>query len=248
MRIENAFIPVSGVGEKTERTLWRNGITRWEEFEDGVVGDRTSERIGEFIRTARQRLDDGDARFFADRLPSGGLWRVYRNFESDTCFFDIETTGLDSDTSDVTTVSLHRDGDTRTLVRGRDLTRDALARELAGASVLVSFNGKRFDQPFLESNFDLDIDTPHLDLLYPCRRLDLTGGLKRIERDLGIGRDGMDVDGREAVRLWRQYEAGDQAALERLVRYNRHDAENLRTLLEHVHDALHDEVFATHLP
>lgn len=243
MRLENTFIGARGVGEKTERSLWEQGITHWDDVEDGVLGGKRGERLREFVEEARPRLDAGDADFFAGTLPSGCQWRLAENFREETCYFDIETTGLNERSAVVTTVSCHRDGETRTYVRGRDLTAGALHEELTGADLLVSFNGKRFDVPFLEHHFDLDVSTPHLDLMYPCRQADLTGGLKTIERDVGIARES-DVDGREAVRLWHQYEAGDEAALERLTRYNRLDAENLASLLDAVADRLHRDVFA----
>ncbi|MGB9867232.1 MAG: ribonuclease H-like domain-containing protein [Bacillota bacterium] len=53
----------------------------------------------------------------------------------------------------------------------------ALGPVLGGASGLVTFNGKRFDWPLLESRFILNRmsppleDPPHVDLLYPARRL-----------------------------------------------------------------------------
>ncbi|MFC7045751.1 ribonuclease H-like domain-containing protein [Halobacteriaceae archaeon GCM10025711] len=249
MRIENSFIPVSGVGEKTERRLWQRGVTHWDEFDGRGVGDRTAEKIASFIATARERLVDGDAAFFAEQFPSREHWRLYEDFRDDTVFFDIETTGLSQYANDVTTVSLHRDGETTTLVRGQDLTRERLVEAFADADLVVSFNGKRFDQPFLEHSFDLDLSVPHLDLLYTCKRLGLTGGLKQVEDDLGVGRDGVeDVDGREAVRLWHRYEAGDEAALDRLVEYNQYDTRNLERVLDEVHARLHDQVFADHLP
>ncbi|WP_227357071.1 ribonuclease H-like domain-containing protein [Haladaptatus salinisoli] len=248
MRIENSFIPVRGVGEKTERKLWRNGVTHWDEFDPSFVGSKTGDRIESFIATASEQLDDGNSRFFASEFPSGESWRLYENFRPNTCFFDIETTGLSHHSSVVTTVSLHRDGETKTLVRGDDLTRDALRRELDGADLLVSFNGKRFDQPFLEYEFDLSFDTPHVDLMYPCKRLGLTGGLSAVESELEIGRGGMDISGEDAVRLWYRYEAGDEGALDTLVRYNQYDTRNLETILDHVCDTLHEDVFARHLP
>jgi len=146
----------------------------------------------------------------------------------------------------VTTVSFHRAGETTTLVRGEDLTRTAVADQLADASLLVTFNGKRFDVPFLERSFDLDIDRPHVDLMYPCRQLDLTGGLKGIERTVGIDRDRPELSGRDAVRLWHQYERGDEQALSTLVSYNRADTANLESLMDIVADRLHDEVFAAY--
>lgn len=246
MRIENSFIPVHGVGEATERRLWNDGVTHWDAFDGSTVGTTTERRIHEFIETARDHLDAGDAAFFDDAFPSSSRWRLYENFRDATCFFDIETTGLDARHSDVTTASFHRAGETTTLVRGEDLTRAAVAEQLTDASLLVTFNGKRFDVPFLERSFDLDIDRPHVDLMYPCRRLDLTGGLKAIERAVGIGRDQPELSGRDAVRLWQQYERGDEHALSTLVSYNRADTENLESLLDIVAGRLHDEVFVAH--
>jgi uncharacterized protein len=63
----------------------------------------------------------------------------------------------------------------------------------------------------------------------------LQGGLKSIECQLGINRDAdlEGVDGFEAVRLWNQYRRGNQAALEKLLRYNEQDIVNLKTLLHY---------------
>lgn len=248
MRVENSFIPVRGVGEKTERKLWRNGATRWEEFDPGMAGAKTGERVEEFIATASERLDDGNSRFFAREFPDNEMWRLYENFRDSAVFFDIETTGLSHYSDVVTTVSLHRDGETETLIRGQDLTADRLARELGEANLLVSFNGKQFDVPFLGSEFGLSLSAPHVDLRFLCRRLGLTGGLTGVERDLGIDRDGMaDVGGRDAVRLWHEYEAGDEESLATLVEYNQLDTRNLETILDHASERLHEDVFACHL-
>ncbi|EMA50173.1 ribonuclease H-like domain-containing protein [Halococcus thailandensis] len=243
MRIENSFVPVRGVGEKTERRLWREGITHWDDFEPSTVGDVQGDNITDYIDRARDRLAAGDAAFFDRAFPSGSRWRLYENFRGNACFFDIETTGLDARHNDVTTVSFHRAGETTTLVRGKDLTQEAVRRELDAADLLVSFNGKRFDVPFLERSFDLDVTQPHLDVMYPCRQLDLTGGLKAIEEEIGIERDRPDISGRDAVRLWHAYERGDEDALDTLVAYNRADTVNLKSLLDTVTRRLHESVF-----
>ncbi|MUW15347.1 exonuclease, partial [Halorubrum sp. CBA1125] len=120
---------------------------------------------------------------------------------------------------------------------------DRLRERFADASLLATFNGARFDVPFLETSFGIEVDTPHLDLMYPCRRLGLSGGLKPIEREIGVERDRPDISGRDAVRLWREYERGDDDALDTLVSYNREDAENLRTLADVVCESLHENVF-----
>ncbi|MFB6200801.1 MAG: ribonuclease H-like domain-containing protein [Halorhabdus sp.] len=241
MRVEQSFIPVRGVGEQTERTLWRQGITHWDEFHPEAVGPTTAERIQAFIDDARERLTEGDSHYFGRRFPSGEQWRLYESFQGGAAFFDIETTGLDKRHDAVTTVSVRQGGDTTTLVRDRDLTADRLRDVFADADLLVSFNGKRFDVPFLEHSFDLDgvLDRPHLDLMYPCRRLDLTGGLKQIEKDLGIERDRPDLSGKDAVRLWYDHRRGDDEALETLIGYNREDVDHLETVADSVTARLH---------
>jgi uncharacterized protein YprB with RNaseH-like and TPR domain len=109
--------------------------------------------------------------------------------------------------------------------------------------LVVSFNGASFDVPFVERAFDISLDTAHLDLLYPCRSVGLTGGLKAIEADVGIERGRPDLSGRDAVRLWHRYERrDDEAALETLVSYNREDTVNLRVVADSVAERLHTKV------
>lgn len=243
MRIENSFLPVHGVGERTERKLWQAGITHWDEFEGEVVGTTLTERIEQFIAEGRRALEARDLSPFAEALPAASRWRLYENVPRETCYLDIETTGLDATRHQVTTVSCHQGGETTTFVSGRDLTADRLTETLEDAALLVTFNGQRFDIPFLETAFDLRIDCPHVDLLYPCRTLGLDGGLKTIERTVGIEREQPDISGRDAVRLWRQYERGDERALDTLVEYNRADTKNMEPLMELVARQLHEDVF-----
>lgn len=247
VRIENSFIPVEGVGEATERRLWQTGIIDWDCFDPGFVGPKTGDRITDFIDIARDRLHRGDAAFFATAFPSRERWRMFENFRTGACYLDIETTGLSARHHDVTVVTLHQAGRTRTLVRHDDLDRDTLLEALAEVDLVVTFNGNRFDIPFLEDAFDVSIDIPHLDLLYPCRRLDLTGGLKHIERAIGIDRGDVDIGGRDAIRLWHAYRRGNDGALDRLIEYNRADTVNLEVLTEHVCTELHRAVFEASL-
>jgi len=237
VRLRNTYIGVDGVGETTERRLWADGARTWSAFDRTLCGPTTADRIESFIETARPRLDDGDSAFFDRHLPSAERWRLYEDFRESACFFDIETTGLDRHRDRVTCVSAHRAGDTETLVRGDDLNRANLER-LLDAPLLVSFNGARFDAPFLEASFDLTVEAPHLDVMYPCRRVGLTGGLKAIEPAVGVDRDRPDISGEDAVRLWRDHERGVDGALETLVAYNREDAVNLRTVADAAVDRL----------
>jgi len=52
---------------------------------------------------------------------------------------------------------------------------------LESCKVIVTFNVARFDLPFIEQHLPgVSFDQLHIDLLYPLRRLGLTGGKKRI--------------------------------------------------------------------
>ena len=66
------------------------------------------------------------------------------------------------------------------------------------------------------------------------KEFNLSGGLKRIERELGLTRDEevKDIDGFEAVILWKKYKYhNDLKSLEKLKKYNIEDIENLEVLL-----------------
>ncbi|MBO4551675.1 MAG: ribonuclease H-like domain-containing protein, partial [Candidatus Methanomethylophilaceae archaeon] len=119
---------------------------------------------------------------------------------------------------------------------------ETLQEALDGSKMLVTFNGKCFDVPVLRYSFpNVDLDIPHFDLRYGCGRIGLKGGLKPIERMLGITRadEIHDVDGEEAVRLWMNWEKrGDSESLRILTEYNRADTINLETISGMVYDRL----------
>ncbi len=152
-------------------------------------------------------------------------------------YLDIETTGFIGGHSYPTVVGVAIDfpGDwvVEQLV-GSQITAPAVERLLGGVTTIYTFNGSGFDLPFLawKPGVDLRRQFNHHDLMHTCRRAGLRGGLKRIERALGIGRPDLpEMDGHDAVLLWRKYqEEASSAALDLLLEYNRADVENLRTL------------------
>lgn len=250
MRVENSFLGAEGIGETIEQRLWQQGITHWNEFDADCegVGPTRAERIESFIDDGRRAVDADDPTYFDRAFPSGARWRLYESFRDQACFFDIETTGLDKRSSVVTTVTLHQNGRTRTLVRGDDLTDYSLRAAFEDAGLLVTFNGARFDIPFLEYNFDVELSHPHLDLMPTCRKLGLSGGLSAIEAQFGIDRALPDVDGREAVRLWHEHERGVDGALDRLIAYNREDTENMVPVAERAVEKLDRQVLPADCP
>jgi len=151
-------------------------------------------------------------------------------------YIDIETTGLSRHSAELTVVGI-------ALEKGRQchviqlleagLSEDRLLTALRGVDEIYSYNGSRFDLPFIAARLGVDLKGcfKHTDLMYDCWRNKLKGGLKAVERQLGIDRRLKDVDGFMAVKLWYEYVNNhDRRALATLLEYNREDVVNLHVL------------------
>ncbi|MDV2494687.1 MAG: ribonuclease H-like domain-containing protein [bacterium] len=118
-----------------------------------------------------------------------------------------------------------------------DIDSVELLEALSGAQALYTYNGHRFDLPVIHRRLGLNLRRlfASRDLMYDCWRRGLYGGLKAVERQLGIPRSLPHLDGRDAMRLWAAYvDRGEEEALELLLRYNREDIENLDLLRSHL--------------
>ena len=151
---------------------------------------------------------------------------------------DIETTGLSRSYHVITVIGIYRcngrDGELIQLI-GRNVTRDNLIKALKGVNAIYTYNGSRFDLPFIDSHLGIDLATEfyHHDLMYTCWQNNLKGGFKAVERQLGIPRQLQGISGLEAVWLWWRYvNFGDQNALTLLLQYNKEDVINLKVLRE----------------
>ena len=151
-------------------------------------------------------------------------------------YLDIETTGLSPTECMVTVVGMYicNVDDTKVVqLVGKDITKYSILEALEGVQILHTYNGSRFDLPFIHSciGIDLKLMFPHRDLMFDCWKNNLYGGLKAVERQLGIERQLKDMNGWEAVKLWWKYvESFDLDALNRLLEYNKEDVVNLKTL------------------
>ena len=159
--------------------------------------------------------------------------RLHTPFDA---YLDIETTGLCSFYDEITVIGicLAVDG-TSSLVQlvGNDVTRSNLLRALRGVDTIYTYNGSRFDLPFIKFRLAVNLREHfhHHDLMRDCWRNNLYGGFKAVERQLGISRRLRDIGGEEAVVLWWRYQTyHDRKALDLLLEYNREDTVNLRTL------------------
>lgn len=121
------------------------------------------------------------------------------------------------------------------------VTRERLLEALAGVRKIVTYNGRSlpdevkrsvgFDFPVIAAQLDvvLDREFAHTDLVPECWKRNLYGGLKEVERKLGLARQLPGRDGLWANQTWRKYrETQDQALLDQLLKYNREDVFMLR--------------------
>ncbi|MBI3291551.1 MAG: ribonuclease H-like domain-containing protein [Elusimicrobia bacterium] len=143
-------------------------------------------------------------------------------------FVDIETSWQGT----ITVVGVYRPRRGTDQLVGEEVTADRLSQTLRGVKRIFSYNGSRFDLPVIHRYTGLDLAQRyrHHDLMFDCWAKGLYGGLKGVERTLGIHRDTEGLTGIDAMNLWERHRQGDPEALELLLRYNREDIENLEVL------------------
>ncbi len=153
-------------------------------------------------------------------------------------YLDIETTGLSSSCDRITVIGLYlvKDSDNKLVqLVGDDITEDSILTALQGVGNIFTYNGRRFDLPFIHACTGIDLCQlhHHHDLMFDCRNRGYYGGFKAVEKRLGICRKLAGIDGLEAVRLWWKYVNDyDRKALELLLKYNAEDVMNLKVLRE----------------
>ena len=230
------FLPRVGAGKESQ--IWQSGVTDWNSFLDAqkVPGFsvQTKQTCDSLLHTAREQLLAENANWFGAMLDTQDHWRLYNTFKDDAVFLDIETDGY---YGSVTMVGMYDGRETKTFVRGANLDRTLLAEQLAKHKMIVTFKGKTFDLPILKKYFNLTMPLLHVDLRFVCQKAGLTGGLKQIEKDLGIHRssevDGM--QGIDAVYLWQQFkQTKNNKYLELLIQYNEEDVINLPAIASKV--------------
>lgn len=229
---------------------------RWMERADGAVlvvdrhyaADRPHGRVrvGDIVRSLEYGMDALGV------LARAWPGREARAYTPDLCFFDLETTGLAGGAGTqafLVGAAVIEDGGVRIrqfLLPGFEHERALLgmvAEWSRAGRTLVTFNGRAFDLPLIETRYVLHRlscplgELPHLDMLHPARRLwkqrprvagppadDDACRLAVLERHLaGYHRIG-DVPGFEIPsRYFRFVRHGDPQPLEAVLEHNRID-------------------------
>jgi hypothetical protein len=122
----------------------------------------------------------------------------------------------------------------------------ALEEFLAPCQAIVTFNGKAFDAPLLNTRYTVHgwraplADLAHIDLLHLARRLwhdrIPSRTLSNLEYQiLGTARSEQDIPGWDIPRIYRQYlNSGDPGELRRVFYHNAMDVISLAALMNHM--------------
>lgn len=200
--LDGTFQHLPGVGEAGERALWNAGVRYWCGFlsRDEVpgIGRRRKLLLDSLLRADLIALERRDYSRFWNwpiRIHHRALGEV------DAVYLDIETYGVRERRVALIGIS---DGEDVRILSGATIDRSALEPILSRAEAIVTFNGNRFDLPYLERAYRIERRFFTIDLEPLCRRAGLHGGLKAIERELGIRRE-YDLGGGDPLALWRSY-------------------------------------------
>jgi len=232
--LANTFCHLSGIGIGTEARLWNAGVHTWEMFNKAAQLPLPRKKVAlalPLLKESAAHLVNKNPLFFSQRLPANQLWRLFPHFRQTIAYIDIETTGLENWANEITTIALYDGTDVHTYVNGRNM--QDFVRDIQRFKVIVTYNGRCFDVPFIEHYFHIKLEQAHIDLRFLLKNLGFSGGLKECERQMGIERgDLQDIDGYRAVMLWYDYRRNKNLkSLDTLIAYNSLDAKNLETLL-----------------
>jgi uncharacterized protein YprB with RNaseH-like and TPR domain len=217
----------------------------WDDYLAGGFSAGTATKTAiRHLEASRRALAFEEHQYFVKRLKLRNAWRAFPNFRHSCAYLDIETTGAPGG-GGITVIGIWDGREFLPLVQGEDLGNfpDLISRY----SMIVTFCGTGFDLPALQKQFGIRFDQIHVDLHPVLRELGYRGGLKKVEKELGIERD-PEVDGLngyDAVKLWRRYVTRrDDRAMETLLAYNRADCVNMERLAEIAYERMWDRTFS----
>ncbi len=231
--INQTFKPFSNVGPTTEKKLRAGGIDTWEDLlaqkNKLSLSAKKRKKLCEEVERFIEAKTNNDLNFFSKHFPIEEKWRILAQYFPKASYLDIETTGLDRKNSIITVIVCFHRGNLRTFIQGENL--EDFIPLIEELELLVTFNGASFDIPVIEKYFKLPpIECAHIDLRWVSYHLGFQGGLKEIEKKLGLHRpeDLEGVDGFEAVMLWYKWqETKNTKAKDKLIKYCQADVLSL---------------------
>ncbi|MGR3316868.1 MAG: ribonuclease H-like domain-containing protein [Candidatus Anammoxibacter sp.] len=231
--LAHTFCHIKGLSCQAEKRLWDLGIISWDDYlknTSEIFSEKKDKIIREEIEASKIALKAPSIDFFFSRLPIEQKVRLYPQFKDKIVFVDIETTGLSIKKDLITAIAVYDGKIVKNYINGQNLW-DFVA-DITKYTIIVTYNGIKFDIPFLKKFFGLSLNHFHIDLCPILHKFGYYGGLKKIERTLGIKRQIEDVTGKDAVVLWKRYKnENDNNALNKLILYNSQDVLTLEQIM-----------------
>ncbi len=247
--IENTFCILDGIGEKTEKRLWKKGVLTWNDFLNSntieFISMNNKKIYDGVLLNLNVELEKGNTKYLSRKIKRREHWRLFEKFKDSAVCLDIETNGFMPDKGGyVTLVGLYNGYDYKCFIRNINLNPLELKKELSNYRILITYFGTGFDVPFLLRTMNgLEFDIPHFDTCFCSRKIGFKGGLKKLEVALGIERaqSVQGMNGYDAVKLWEHYCNGSNEALDLLILYNREDTVNLFKTAEFLYHELKEQ-------
>jgi len=179
-------------------------------------------------------LEDFEEKFKHFNLSEKEKWQLYIYFPSHLLFVDIETEGLSKEKNNITLIGIYKENKYYPFIK--DLNLEKALKFLSSTPIWITFGGENFDIPFIKKTFPY-LRTPlvHIDLFFLTKEVELRGGLKKIEKMLGIVRKTEGLNGYDAVKLWKKWvEEKDKNSLRKLILYNKEDVVNIKKIMDYI--------------
>ena len=108
--------------------------------------------IEDYLAKAKEAVESKSSpSFFAAHLPQKEYWRIYQEAGSKVLFLDIETTGLSLYYDKITIIGTFDGDKVKVFIRENNL--EEFLTYIQNYDLIVTFNGKLFDVPFIKKEF-----------------------------------------------------------------------------------------------
>jgi uncharacterized protein YprB with RNaseH-like and TPR domain len=230
--LTSSFSCFTGLSSASEQKLWELGCLSWDQFEylpDKTFSPKKMKDIRLQIAQANIALKAGMPDYFLNRLANPDKIRVLEKFQKKSAVIDIETTGLMQEAK-ITSIAVLKYG--KIFLYVKDINLDNFLESLEDINLIITYNGTKFDLPFIRKYFKIDLTIPHLDLMPVLKQLGYAGGQKLCETALSLNRGpSTGLDGIDAIRLWENWQRHQiQSDLNNLLFYNAEDVFMLEKL------------------
>jgi hypothetical protein len=149
-------------------------------------------------------------------------------------FLDIETDW----SRNITVIGFYSEDTGLVQLVGAQINHRRLLDRLPPSGRLFTYNGHSFDLSCIRKELKINLRERYdsWDLRWICQRNDLRGGQKAIEDVIGYCRqtDTLGMCGVDAIELWMDFQKGNDAALELLLRYNAEDLYGMMAIRDHL--------------